>query len=48
VRPATVNGEPGFVVIGDGPLELVGVIEADDEGRIARISWVLNPSKLNG
>jgi RNA polymerase sigma-70 factor (ECF subfamily) len=48
VRPATVNGEPGFVVVGDGSLELAGVIEAADDGRIGSISWVLNPSKLNG
>jgi RNA polymerase sigma-70 factor (ECF subfamily) len=49
IRMATVNGEPGFaVVLGDGGFHLVSVMEADDDGRIRRISWVLNPSKLPG
>jgi RNA polymerase sigma-70 factor (ECF subfamily) len=43
-----VNGEPGFRVVADGRLHLVGTIELDpDSGAIRAIRWVLNPDKLH-
>lgn len=46
VRPALVNGQPGFLGI-DGDGRLINVLALDvEDGRIRRVQSVLNPDKL--
>ncbi|MBA4208529.1 MAG: RNA polymerase subunit sigma-24 [Parvibaculum sp.] len=45
MRPALVNGEPGFLLLLEGKLETVVTLAIDD-GRIATIYAMRNPDKL--
>jgi len=45
-RPAVVNGESGIAAFYGEQLYAVGVLEVDDDGRIAGMYGVLNPEKL--
>jgi RNA polymerase sigma-70 factor (ECF subfamily) len=45
LAPATVNGDPGFIVTIDGLMDSVIACEVDD-GRVAAIWIVRNPDKL--
>lgn len=44
--PAYVSGQPGLVVIRDGQPVKVMVLEWDEESRISKIFFILNPDKL--
>ena len=46
VELATLNGEPGFVLMVDDAVYLAGTIEVAD-GRVSAVRWVLNPDKLH-
>jgi RNA polymerase sigma factor (sigma-70 family) len=46
VELATLNGEPGFVLVVDDAVYLAGTIEVAD-GRVSAARWVLNPDKLH-
>jgi RNA polymerase sigma-70 factor (ECF subfamily) len=45
VAPATVNGDPGFVVSIDGAVDFVAAFDVEDE-RVAAIWIIRNPDKL--
>ena len=47
VRPARINGAPGFILRDPGGVQTIG-FEADAEGRLAAIYIVRNPEKLRG